>query len=174
MKMVRYAVGAIGVAPVIGMMPTPAPAGPPVQVPKTIGKTVVLYSGAIPDIGCTGTHEAQKRTSNPVLQILTYWWTENSRHQTCIGTVKGQVSSVPSSAHLDFRIRIYINHVNEYSAVGPPYCRVHGSPPSICTGWAASDGIHEYFDGAPVQVCGAWVYKSNYKKTAYPALCKSS
>jgi hypothetical protein len=87
-KKVRYAIGAIGVAPALGMLAhVPAAA---THTPGKTAKTVSLNPNTPPG-GCTG-RDGHGKALSPTGLSLTFWSTPNGG-RTCIGTIEGLAAS---------------------------------------------------------------------------------
>jgi hypothetical protein len=93
MKKVRYAIGALGVAPALGlMMPTTTTATHALQSSGRPATKTVSLKPVIAAAGCTGHLPASKTTSSGShIQSIKYWYTLNTpvAGSLCIGTVEG-------------------------------------------------------------------------------------
>lgn len=141
MKKVRYAMGAVALAPVVGLVqPGPALAapgksagGPASGKTAARSKTVFLYNSVSPDVACTG--QVVASATNPSRFFERFWYT-NHGTSTCIGTVEPAPPYSVSQPH--WRIRVWHGTTKEYSTT------VGGSLPAI--------GIHRNFPNQP-KVC---------------------
>ena len=162
-KKVRYALGAAGAVPALGMM-MPAAAAATAHAPKTTAKTVSLQHSSAAASGCTGTIEAHASMHSVHLE---FWHTDNPTYgTTCIGTVK-TVFSRPLYSHSYDRVRIYAHYLNgtKYRA----YSRhIPGSGFGV---YRFSLGVHRSFGYLPVQVCTAGI--DSFGRAVMGPLCKS-
>lgn len=159
MKKVRYALGAVGVVPAIGMM---APVAAPAQATATAAKTVSLQHSSAA-AGCTGNTVA---TKSNVSVKLKFWHTYHPAYDTsCIGTVEVSFFAALQNAS-SARFRIYAHSLGgaKYKAYS------HFSHNSGKHYFA--DGVHRSFGYPPIQVCVAAVNTNTGIVTQGP-LCKS-
>ena len=153
MKKVRYAFGAIGAAPALGLIMTQGPATTAhtaeAKHPATAkaAKTVSLPGSGINVVtGCKGVSQT---TRTAQYESLTFWHTPFLQSE-CIGTVRGMYDHpYPRSSPSGYRVRIYHNGVRQFSST---HYLGRSSPPFLYI----SVGVHRWFKD-PVQVCGAWV-----------------
>jgi len=150
MKKVRYALGAMGALPAIGMM-MPATTAATTHAPKTTAKTVSLRHSSAATSGCTGNTEA---TASIHSVRLRFWHTYNPVYGTsCIGTVETVFSQSLLSSSYD-RVRIYAHYLS-----GAKH-RVYSNHIKAATGnqHFFVDGVHRSFGYRPIQVCTAAVH----------------
>ena len=146
-KKVRFALGAAGVTPILGMMmpAVPAAAATPASSAKTAGKAVSLRHTGVPAAGCTGHNQTPTVfNSNNTLNMF-YFYTINGASGACIGTVKYHIDPGDGSSA---RIRIYA-WSRSHHAHNRVFSKVTGDPNSY--------GVHRSFSYRPVQVCVAGV-----------------
>jgi hypothetical protein len=136
-KKVRYAIGAVGVAPMVAVALPGAATAAVAHAPRTGAKAVSTQyvNQAVPAVGCTGHTEY-----NSVQGGFEYgfWYTRNGSH-TCIGTV---FASDQVKADSKWRIRIYS---------GPNHTQVVNHSLSRT---ATDYGVHKSLRD-PVQLCWA-------------------
>jgi len=132
-KKARYALGALGVTPALGLM-FPAPATAAAQAPEAAAKTVSLgYRQAPQAAGCTG-HTHRTATHSGI--TMGYYSTVTGA-KTCIGTVTVTYKSSAST------MWVVISHLGIYTS----YCCGGGKTHAF--------GVHKAFNN-PGQVW-AWV-----------------
>ena len=149
MKKVRLAAGAVGLAPLIGMMMPSAAVASPQRASggaalKT--KTLALHplKSAVPAAGCTGGNFVSKYDSHAGIRLW-FWFTTYDTGSTCIGTVEGSTQA-PAYGSLRWRVRIWHGNTLEYSHV-----QNSSNPLPIV-------GVHRAFPDV-VGVCSAWLWK---------------
>jgi hypothetical protein len=165
MKKVRLALGAMGVAPALGLiMPgaavaaTRAPAGTADPASHVRSKVVRLDT----DTGCRGTEMARKSYSELTL------WAYHTPSTGCVGGVS-EVLSQPQT-HLYLRTRVYtINGGGTKTKVYSNY-----TSGTINQGHTSFyQGIHHVYGGVKQQVCGALVVTTKLSSVQYPPICVS-
>ncbi len=163
MKKVRYALGAVGAVPAVGMM-MPATAAATAHAEKATAKTVSLQHRSATASGCTGTTEASARIHSVRLE---FWHTYNPTYGTsCIGTVVTAFSKFLHSHSYD-RVRIYAHYIS-----GAKH-RVYSHPSygTFSGKLRFSDGVHRSFGYLPIQVCTAAV--NSQGRVSMGPVCKS-
>jgi hypothetical protein len=156
-KRVRYAAGAIGLAPAIGLAMQPAAAAPSAHdhamTKPRAGKSVSLLRA------CTGTIQATSSGNSPVDKIQ-FFYTPFSPASTCIGTVKTHFFISAETSEL--RVRVW-----EHSQGGGKHLGFSQSTGSLGHGYhSVTWGIHRTFGFSPIQVCVAKAFPPN------SAVCK--
>jgi hypothetical protein len=163
MKKVRYGLGVVGIAPVLGLM-TPAAAA--VTHPaKSVTKTVSLgHSGAaLPAVTCTGHDGINAHAGN--LHITVY----HTPSTHCVGGVAASLRNTILPG-LVLRTRAY--------SINPGY-KFRWLSSYAGGNINAGDSSVSYYQGihqirtAPEQVCDAVVYSSNVNKTYAGPVCVS-
>ena len=165
MKKVRYALGAVGAVPAIGLMAPVTTAAVNAPAQKTTAKTVSLrHSSASPAAtGCTG---STKATATAMSAKLTFWHTFHPAYDTsCIGTVDTSFFGVVYNASSD-RVRIYARSLGGKKHLIHTYWKHHASAHFF------SVGVHTSFGYPPIQVCTAAV-NTNTSVVEQGPLCKS-
>lgn len=191
MKKVRYAWGAVGAVPAIGVMLAPAAAvtpqaaaataktatstaktvslrhtSAPAQLSAAFASTSASYASTSVNTtgGCTGHTAATKSNASMTMK---FWHTFHPAFDTsCIGTVQASFfKKLSSSSH--FRVRIYAHHLD-----GTKY-KVFSRSPKV--GSPArhffSLGVHRSFGYPPIQVCIAAI--NPFGGLSDGPLCKS-
>jgi hypothetical protein len=154
-KKVHYALGAVGLAPALGLLATPAAANAVTHAPANNGaKTVSLNHRAAlaATADCTGTK--QRTTENEQLQ-LTFWSTPGAGSWACIGTIK-----VSNAVH----------HADIETWISNSPGGVYGGP--LCVQYKeASDGTAYLGCGRsfrkPLWVHAKSVYKESSRSVSY-------
>lgn len=170
MKKVRFAVGAFGAAPALGVMAViPATATTHIPAPGTTAhhpaartKTVSLqHLSVTPDAGCTGTKLVGPIQNKHYDSSTKFWWTQGAHPSACIGTVEGYVQ-LPIYGESYYRVRIWARSGPNFSKKYLAYHHSssgHGSPECGCG--AATHRftlpVHRWIAAEPVQVCGVGV-----------------
>jgi hypothetical protein len=121
-KKVHYALGALGLAPALGLLAAPTAANAATQSPArdSAAKTVSLNhrSAQAATANCTGTK--QRSTENSQLQ-LTFWDTQNpDLYQACIGTI--EVSKAVAQAD----VTVWVSNANGYFCSQTKEANSHG------------------------------------------------
>ncbi len=167
MKKVRYALGAIGAAPALGlMMPYAGVGAHNSTTSKPASKTVSLQHSALS--GCTGSTEA---TANSYFLYLKFWHTYHPSYGTsCIGTVRTTVSGTAIAEPVYDRVRIYAHYANgtKYRAY-----QHYSYASKALNGKTFNDGVHQSFGYRPIQVCTAIVSAAHKSLVALGPVCKS-
>jgi hypothetical protein len=91
-KKVRYAIGALGALPALGLL-AQGPAAAATHTPKKTAKTVSLHHGpTVAGVGCVGqySHLAKSSYSEVILQL----WTKPNGGRECVGTIHAFVSGL--------------------------------------------------------------------------------
>jgi hypothetical protein len=160
MKKVRYALGAVGAVPVLGLMVPGAAAEAAAHTPKNADKTVSLRHGKVTrDAGCTGTKPISTPNSVNTSQQMGFFYTQEPADDMCIGTVKAWRRGAWPTSDVKWRIRIYAGagHQRVYSKTGIPARSAH---PHGDIGVSAGYGVHRSWGDGPrqgyVQVCTAF------------------
>jgi hypothetical protein len=165
MKKVRYALGAVGVAPALGLAIPHADAGTTHHstAARTLTKTVSLRHSGLD--GCTGSTEATKTGS---FLKLTFWHTFHPAFGTsCIGTVETKVSGTAIDQPVYDRVRIYSDNGGKHLQ----YHHYSGASKAL-NGKTFTDGVHQSFF-VPIQVCTAIVSNPNKSLVFLGPVCKS-
>src|SRR6266702_385790 len=164
MKKVRYAFGAVGAVPAVGMM-MPATAAATAHAQKATAKTVSLQRRSAAASGCTGNTYASAKN---ISVKLFFWHTYNPTSGTsCIGTVDTSFLGGVGPTSYD-RVRIYAHYLN--GAKHRVYSRqLWGAyPPKHFF----DDGVHRSYGYLPIQVCTAAVSSIGSQVKQGP-VCKS-
>jgi hypothetical protein len=178
MKKVRFLIGAVGAAPVLGMMMPATPGLAAVHSPKPGAKAVSLRHSAVtrtagglavhPDTsGCTGNTEVH--VTRPSSLSTKFWYKNaaNGAAAACIGTVEGTWFDAGDNPQYDFRVRIYSGTGTRKRGA---YSKLNGATIKNLTTDDAEDGVHRWFGysrGFPIQVCTAWVFVGGPLSPAY-------
>jgi hypothetical protein len=163
MKKVRYALGAAGAIPAIGLMAPATTAAANTPAHKTTAKTVSLrHTSATPAAsGCTGNTEA--KASN-ISITLKFWHTYHPSFGTsCIGTV--ETSFFAGLTGSSDRVRIYA-----HSLGGKKHLAYSHLEPARTDTHFFAVGVHKSFGYPPIQVCTAAV---SFDTVRQGPLCKS-
>jgi hypothetical protein len=168
MKKVRYALGAIGVTPVLGLV-LPGTAVAASHAPKKAATTVSLEHGKIvrPDATCTGHTAADGASRNFHFEV---WHTGSTG---CVGGVNASLTNTAASG-LVLRTRAYsinslgikTNWLSDYTG-GTMFC-TDGTSCSI----AYYQGIHQIRANRE-QVCEAIVYADDLTRVLRGPKCVS-
>jgi hypothetical protein len=153
MKKVRYAIGAVGIAPALGLMMVPA-ANAATAVPHTAkdaGKTVSLELGRTPLLNCSGAHAASN--VNNGLNGYIYHTGSCVRSQQAI--------LYHSQKGLTERIRFYSIHGARV--------RETWQPGAIFRGFTS---FHSVPNIKAHEVCEALVANSNHANVKYGPACE--
>jgi hypothetical protein len=169
MKKVRYVLGAVGIAPALGLM-LPGTAVAASHTPKKTVKTVSLeHSSAVsPDTGCGGHTAAKGKSGNFNFSV---WHTASTK---CVGGVNAWLANDAASG-LVLRTRAYsisslgtkTKWLSKYTG-GSLACRNDGEDCSIIY----YQGIHQV-RANPEQVCEAIVYADDHTRVLRGPECVS-
>ena len=162
MKKVRYALGAVGVAPALGlMMPNTGLVTPHHSTPaKAVPKTVSLRHSGLTS-GCTASTEASKGTA---YMKLWFWHTYYPAYgDSCIGTVKNKVYGSWNAQSYD-RIRIWSPNGGKHIQYQAFKTHTYAFSPTF------SYSVHRTFY-VPAEVCAAVV--SPLSAVTLGPVCKS-
>jgi hypothetical protein len=161
MKKVRYALGAVGLGPALGMMMPNVVAVAANHAPKTMTKTKTV---SLQKAGCTA-HTAVSKHGTSELARVNFWYNTSG----CIGTVTGDKFFGDSNSS-SLRIRIY-NQSGEKKYEKYLWPANHcGGPGLIC--WSRTVGVHQLVTPIPMEVCIAWV-SGHAKAVQAGPVCKS-
>lgn len=170
MKKVSLAVGAVGVAPVLGLMVPAAAAaavheqaGTAMTASQLRGKTVRLHDAVA--ASCTGRDSTKKLSRYHSLTVWVYHTPSNG----CIGGVSGYLTAVQGG--LSMRTRAY--KISTHGVKTQVYSHYHNGNEESGRGTFFYQGIHATFGGVTQQVCAALVSTGNHAVVNYGPVCVS-
>jgi hypothetical protein len=154
MKQVRYAIGAIGLAPL-----AIAPAMTPGATQPTVGHAKKVSLEAHTDAACYGDTEV---TTYGPWSLERFWYTRDGS-VTCVGTVEYFESKSPFSG-FDMRVRIWGPNLQYQKYVTGAF---------VANGVEFNDVVRNYYGGNShsVEVCVAMVFQSHLSVVAAGPLC---
>jgi hypothetical protein len=164
MKQVRYAAGAIGLAPLVIAAAT-APSAPPAQVGHA-KKVSLEVNQPQPDATCYGGTEA---SAYGAASYVRFWYTV-AGSRTCIGTVEYFESVYPDTLGLDARIRIWDPSLHQTYYKPGKFTIQDGN-----YGISWTDVIRNYYGAGhhTVEVCAATVPNSKESLILAGPICKT-